>query len=264
MLKACLGRDEVQGRLASAISRSRWVTVVGPPGCGKTLLVGHAVADAEHSAWVEARGLRSLEDVLTACLDALRTETAPGDAADQALVRGLDGSATVLVLDGADLDTPGVGPYLQRLLEATSGARLVVTSVSTAGQPDERVVRVPPLPLPRPAGPPTGPVVDLFLARLEAAGGRPVDLAVHDREVRRLLHATGGLPLLVEQAAVQAALVGLGQRDAEQHARRGGARVVRPARRGPAPVLPPAGDDAVPRGRRPARRAARGDPRAGG
>ena len=209
MLKACLGRDEVQGHLASAISRSRWVTVVGPPGCGKTLLVGHAVADAEHSAWVEARGLRSLEDLLTACLDALRTETAPGDAADQALVRGLDGSATVLVLDGADLDTPGVGPYLQRLLEATSGARLVVTSVSTAGQPDERVVRVPPLPLPRPAGPPTGPVVDLFLARLEAAGGRPVDLAVHDREVRRLLHATGGLPLLVEQAAVQAALVGL-------------------------------------------------------
>ena len=124
------------------------------------------------------------------------------------LARELDGSATVVVLDGVDLDTPKVGDYLQNLLETTSGARLVVTSVTTAGQADERVVRVPPLPLPRP-GQLAGPVVELFLARLEAAGGRPVDLTVHDRDVRRLLHATGGLPLLVEQAAVQAALLGL-------------------------------------------------------
>ena len=208
MLKACLGRGEVQGHLASALARSRWVTVVGPPGCGKTLLVGHAVTGAEDATWVDARGLRTLDDLVTACLDALRTETAPGDAADMSLARELDGSATVVVLDGVDLDTPKVGDYLQNLLETTSGARLVVTSVTTAGRADERVVRVPPLPLPRP-GQLAGPVVELFLARLEAAGGRPVDLTVHDRDVRRLLHATGGLPLLVEQAAVQAALLGL-------------------------------------------------------
>ena len=208
MLKPCLGREEVQRRLATALTRSRWVTVVGPPGCGKTLLVGHAV-DADPAVWVEAHGLRTLDEVLTASLDALHTETAPGDAADLTLARELDGSTAVLVLDGLDLDIPGVGPGLQRLLEGTSSARLVATSVTTAGQPDERVVRVAPLPLPRQVGPPTGPLLDLFLARLEAAGGRPVDLAAHAREVHRLLHATGGLPLLVEQAAVQAALVGL-------------------------------------------------------
>jgi DNA-binding CsgD family transcriptional regulator len=184
------------------------VTVVGPPGCGKTLLVRHAV-EAEPAVWVEAHGMRTLEELLTASLDALHSETAPGDVSDMSLARELDGSASVLVLDGLDLDTPGVGPSLQRLLESTSRARLVATSVTTAGQPDERVVRVAPLPLPRPVGPPTGPLVELFLARLEAAGGPPVDLAEHGHEVRRLLHATGGLPLLVEQAAVQAALVGL-------------------------------------------------------
>ena len=209
MLKPCLGREEVQGHLTSALSRSRWVTVVGPPGCGKTLLVGHAVAGAEQSVWVEARGLHTLEDLLTACLDTLRTERAPGDADDLTLARELDGSTSVLVLDGVDLGIPGVGALLQNLLENTSGARLVVTSVTTAGQADERVVRVPPLPLPRRGGDLAGPIVELFLARLEAAGGRPVDLTVHDGDVRRLLHATGGLPLLVEQAAVQAALLGL-------------------------------------------------------
>ncbi|WP_432479594.1 LuxR C-terminal-related transcriptional regulator [Nocardioides sp. GXQ0305] len=208
MLKPCLGREEVQRHLAAALTRSRWVTVVGPPGCGKTLLVGHAV-EPEPAVWVDARALHSLDELLTASLDALDTETAPGDVCDVSLARELDGSAAVLVLDGLDLDTPGVGPGLQRLLESTAHSRLVATSVTTAGQPDERVVRVGPLPLPRPVGPPTGPLVELFLARLEAAGGPPVDLDEHGREVHRLLHATGGLPLLVEQAAAQAAVVGL-------------------------------------------------------
>ena len=209
MLKPCLGREEVQRQLTSSLSRSRWVTVVGPPGCGKTLLVGHAVAPVEQVVWVEVRGRHDLEDVLTDCLDALGTETAPGDSADLSLARGLDGSGTVLVLDGLDLDSPGVGACLQGLLATTTDARLVVTSVTTAGQPDERVVRVGPLPVPRPHAPLAGAVVELFLARLEAAGGRPVDLTVHDRDVRRLLDATGGLPLLVEQAAVQAGLLGV-------------------------------------------------------
>ena len=176
--------------------------MVGPPGCGKTLLVGHAVADAGQAVWVEARALRSLEEVLTASLDALRIDTAPGDEPEQSLARELDASEVVLVLDGVDLGTPDVGPALQRLLESTSRARLVATSVTTAGQPDERVVRVAPLPLPRPVGPLGGPLVELFLARLEAAGGPPVDLGAHEDDVRRLLHATGGLPLLLEQAAV--------------------------------------------------------------
>jgi len=209
VLKPCLGREEIQDHLSSALTRSRWVTVVGPPGCGKTLLVGHALADVARAVWVEARGVRTLDDLLSACLDALRIETAPGDEPDQSLARGLDDTDTVLVIDGVDLDTPGIGKTLQAVLENTSRARLVATSVTTAGQPDERVVRVAPLPLPRPVGALTGPVVELFLARLEAAGGRPVDLDVDQRDVRRLLHATGGLPLLVEQAAVQAALLGV-------------------------------------------------------
>lgn len=209
MLKPCLGREEIQRELQSSLTRSRWVTVVGPPGCGKTLLVGHAVALVERAVWVEARSRRALDDVLASCLDALGTETAPGDSADLCLARALDGSGTVLVLDGLDLDLPGIGPWLQGLLATTTGARLVVTSVTTAAQPDERVVRVGPLPLPHATAPLSGAVVELFLARLEAAGGRPVDLAEHERFVRGLLDATGGLPLLVEQAAVQAAVLGL-------------------------------------------------------
>lgn len=208
MLSPCLGRDDVALALREAIGESRWVTVVGPPGSGKTLLVRH-LAEASPAAWVDARTLRSLDEVLVAALETLGAETAPGDSLVGALGRAVDAHDGLLVLDGLDLDTTAAGPLLQSVLEATSGARVVVTALTTAGQPYESVVRVGPLPVPAQRAPLEGPAVDLFLRRIRSAGGQPVDLDGQAHEVRRLLSATGGLPLLIEQVAVQSALVGL-------------------------------------------------------
>lgn len=209
MLSACLGRDDVQRALSEALDESRWVTVVGPPGSGKTLIVRHVAADARTS-WVDARNLRTLDELLVAALESLDAETAPGDSLPGALGRAVDGRDCLLVLDGLDLDATDAGPVLQTMLESTTDARVVVTALTTAGQPDESVVRVGPLPVPSHRSPLEGPALELFLRRIRSAGGQPVDLAEQDHEVRRLLRATGGLPLLIEQVAVQSALVGLG------------------------------------------------------
>ena len=210
MLSPCLGREDVQRALHEALEESRWVTVVGPPGSGKTLLVRHVAAAASAAAsWVDARNLRTIDDVLVAALESLESETAPGDSLTGALGRAVDGRECLLVLDGLDLDTTEAGPVLQSVLEATSDARVVVTALTTAGQPAESVVRVGPLPVPAQRAPLEGPAVELFLRRIRAAGGQQVDLAEQAHEVRRLLRATGGLPLLIEQVAVQSALVGL-------------------------------------------------------
>ena len=210
MLSPCLGREDVQRALHEALEESRWVTVVGPPGSGKTLLVRHVAAAATAAAsWVDARNLRTIDDVLVAALESLESETAPGDSLTGALGRAVDGRECLLVLDGLDLDTTEAGPVLQSVLEATSDARVVVTALTTAGQPAESVVRVGPLPVPAQRAPLEGPAVELFLRRIRAAGGQQVDLAEQAHEVRRLLRATGGLPLLIEQVAVQSALVGL-------------------------------------------------------
>lgn len=209
MLTPCLGREQTQRRLDTALEASRWVSIVGPPGSGKTLLARHAVARGRHSTWVNARGLRRAEDVLTACLDALGAQVAPGDSREGALCRALDGVTTVLVVDGLDVDTRLLGPTFQLLVASTTEARLAVTSLTMAGQPAEHVVRVGPFALPRSDEPLAGAAVDLFLSRIEAAGGHPVDLDTHADDVRRLLNATGGLPLLIEQVAVQIALVGV-------------------------------------------------------
>ena len=209
MLSPCLGRDDVQRALREALDESRWVTVVGPPGSGKTLIVRHVAAGSQTS-WVDARNLRTLDDLLVAALESLDSETAPGDSLTGALGRAVDGRDCLLVLDGLDLDATEAGPMLQGMLDGTTDARVVVTALATADQPAESVVRVGPLPVPSHHSPLEGPAVELFLRRIRAAGGPPVDLAQQDREVRRLLGATGGLPLLIEQVAVQSALVGLG------------------------------------------------------
>jgi DNA-binding CsgD family transcriptional regulator/tetratricopeptide (TPR) repeat protein len=208
VLSPCLGREDVQRALSEALDESRWVTVVGPPGSGKTLLVRHVAAQATAS-WVDARNLHSLDDVLVAALESLESETAPGDSLAGALGRAVDGRECLLVLDGLDLDATDAGPMLQAMLESTSDARVVVTARTTAGQPYESVVRVGPLPVPTHRAPLEGPAVELFLRGIRIAGGQQVDLASQAHEVRRLLSATGGLPLLIEQVAVQSALVGL-------------------------------------------------------
>jgi DNA-binding CsgD family transcriptional regulator len=208
VLTPCLGREQTQQQLASALASSRWVTLVGPPGCGKTLLVRHA-APSEGSTWVDARGLRHPEAVLSACLDALDVQPTPGDSPQEALCRAVDGVDTLLVVDGLEADPAALGPIFQDLVSATTDARLVVTCATMAGQPAERVVRVGPLSVPARHEPLAGPAVELLVHRVESAGGHPVDLDAHDDDVRRLLDATGGLPLLIEQVAVQVALVGV-------------------------------------------------------
>jgi DNA-binding CsgD family transcriptional regulator/tetratricopeptide (TPR) repeat protein len=208
VLSPCLGRDDVRRALDEALEESRWVTVVGPPGCGKTLLVRHAAADSDY-VWVDARTLRSLDELLLAALGRLDAETAPGDSLPGALRRAVDGRDRLLVLDGLDLDATAAGPVLQSMLEGTTDARFVVTAHTTAGEVHESVVRVGPLPVPHVRAPLEGPAVELFLQRIRAAGGQQVDLVKQAREVHRLLSATGGLPLLIEQVAVQSALVGL-------------------------------------------------------
>ncbi len=209
MLTPCLGREQTQKRLEAALTSSRWVSIVGPPGSGKTLLARHAAARGE-STWVNATGIRHAEDVLTACLTALDVPFMPGDSPQGSLCRALDGLELLLVVDGLDHDVPVLlGHLLQEVMASTTDVRLALTSATTTGQPGEHVIRIGPLPIPRPHESLSGPAVDLLVHRVAAAGGHPIDMVANGGDVRRLLNATGGLPLLIEQIAVQIAWVGV-------------------------------------------------------
>ncbi len=184
------------------------MTLTGAPGCGKTLVARHTARAATAVVWVAGHHYATTESLVTACLDALDAEVAPGDSPTMALKRALDGRDTLLVLDGVD-SIDGLDEVLNDLVEDAEGWKLLCTATTVAGRPHEQVVRVPPLPLPSSKGPLEGPALELLLARVAAAGGHSVDLEQHEPMLRRLLRASGGLPSLIEQLAVQIALIGV-------------------------------------------------------
>ena len=208
MLTPCVGRDEVLDRLRLLLGSHRWVTLTGAPGCGKTLVARHVAGSTVASVWVSGHTHPTRDALVTACLDALDAEVAPGDSATSALKRALDGRDLLLVLDGVD-SIDGLGEVLDDLVEDAATFRLLCTATTVAGRPHENVLRLHPLTIPTASQPLEGAAVELLLARVAAAGGHTVDIAQHDRTLRRLLRASGGLPSLIEQLAVQIALIGV-------------------------------------------------------
>ena len=130
MLTPCVGRDDVLDRLRLLLGSNRWVTLTGAPGCGKTLVARHTAdgaAGASGVTWVPGHQHGTVDSLVTACLDALDAEVAPGDSPTMALKRALDGRSTLVVLDGVDA-IEGLGELLNDLVEE---------AVLTLATPDE-------------------------------------------------------------------------------------------------------------------------------
>ena len=85
-----IGREDVLTSLPAALDAERWISVVGPPGCGKTTVLRTLVRDREDVTWVNARGLTLLPDLLRSCLDELGEVVAPSDSLEGALGRALE------------------------------------------------------------------------------------------------------------------------------------------------------------------------------
>lgn len=137
MERGLIGREDLLSVLPAALESARWISLVGPPGSGKTAVLRALVRDRADVTWVNARGVARVPDLVRACLDELHELVAPSDTPIGALTRALDGRSRWLVVDGVDIDD--FDSVVTEVMATTSEARVLTTSSSLHPHPGRRI-----------------------------------------------------------------------------------------------------------------------------
>ncbi|MBP5880192.1 LuxR C-terminal-related transcriptional regulator [Streptomyces scabiei] len=208
-LTAFVGRARERAELAEAVKTRRQVTAVGPGGVGKTRLALAVAADAAgdfaDGVWfVDLAPVTDPARVAAAIAAAVGVGEQPGRGVDASVLTALADRQALLVLDNCEQIRDGVAPFLERLLVACPGLRVLATSRARMLVPFEWVFPVPPL---SSDGGAESDAVTLFLERA-AAVGRPPEPAVRDR-IAAVCERLDGMALAIELAAARWPTLGL-------------------------------------------------------
>ena len=210
-LTSFIGRERELGAVVGLLNQARLVTLVGPPGAGKTRLAVEAARAAvaafpDGVRFVPLAEARAGSDVPSALARALGVEPA-GDAGG-ALRVALGERRLLLLLDNCEHVLPATAPLAAELLAAAPGLAVLATSRAPLGIAGEREVPLPPLALPDAAAPSPATLagveaVRLFVDRARAAWPPFALDAGNAAAVAALCRRLDGLPLAIELAAAR-------------------------------------------------------------
>ena len=210
-----VGRQHDREEILRLLGTNMTVTVTGPGGVGKTRLVLDLAADLPGDCVVVALSSVERSDrVCQAVASGLGLRTTdrltPADIA-----AAVAGQSLTLVLDNCEHVVAACRELVSAVRQVAQDVRVLATSRVTLNVPGEYVVRLQPLPLPR-------ETIDLGSFRRQAGVRAFVEHArrrrpgydVRDAEAADLveiLRGLDGLPLGIELAARQAAVMPLSQ-----------------------------------------------------
>ena len=194
--------------LSRLLAASRHVTVVGPPGIGKTRLAIGASRAAESSfacgAWhVEAAPTDDDPLVALRLAITLGARAESGEPLIHAITRLIGRRRVLLLIDNCQFAPAAIGELIGELLHACPRAAVVAVAREPLGVRDEQVYRVPPLSLVDERGRDGAPALLRERARvakatLDASPESAPAMAALCRKLR-------GVPLPIELAAAHAA-----------------------------------------------------------
>jgi Predicted ATPase len=211
-LTSFIGRERERETVRALINDHRVVTLIGSGGCGKTRLaiqVGAELLDQfpDGVRFVDLAPLGDSSLVLDGIAAAVEVKLEPGDAKDDALLRRLEGTKTLIILDNCEHLVRACADAVSVLLRTGDQVRILATSREPLGLPGESTWRVPSLSLPDGAKSveevSACEAIQLFVERAAAARE---GFAFNPRNAQTIVdvcRTLGGVPLAIELAAAR-------------------------------------------------------------
>jgi len=194
----------------------RLLTLLGPPGIGKTrlslALAESLVEDYAEGVWfVPLASIIDPDLVASTIAKTLGLKEGPTEAAGEGLQAYLHERQMLLMLDNFEQVIPAA-PLVSELLAASPGVKLLVTSRAALDIYGEHQYDVPPLDLPDLANLPSDgdlqsyPAVALFVKRAQAVAPRFTITEENGASIAEICARLDGLPLAIELAAARSRL----------------------------------------------------------
>lgn len=220
-LQRMVGRADAVSAASDKLMASRFVTIVGPGGVGKTsvaVAIAHDLletfSDAAH--FVDLAALSDPDLVITSILLMLGLPAQTDDPLP-ALLAHLQDKRMLLILDNCEHVIAAAAPLAADIFHAAPHVHILATSREALRVEGEHVYRLAPLAVPldvaglTAASAQTYPALQLFLERASAAGAQ---IALDDASaaiIARICRKLDGMALAIELAAGRVEAYGLEQ-----------------------------------------------------